>query len=500
MKKTSPTRFSLPSVLENGEDYKTEFKQKAEAGLDREITAFANSSGGKIYIGITDEGKIKGVNITNRLKSRIEDIAKNCDPKIPISIQALKKEKVLIVEVPESKDKPHRCFSGFYIRSGASSQKLSRNEIWEFMKDEELFEFDTRLCKKFIFKKHFDKKKLFFFLDKAKMKYSKRNYAQLLENLEVAEKKDSKIVFNNAGALFFSKNLNQLISHAEISCALFKGTDKFHDIIDRKIFNRDIINNIEDSVSFLKKHLRLEYHFPKGQLQRKEVLEIPEEALREALVNAVTHRNYLEERVSVTVEIYDDRVEIYNFGGLPKGLKRSEFGKKSVPRNKLIASLMLRTDYIEKMGTGIKKMRSLIKKAGLKPIKFNFTDFTTLTFYRKPLPGGYVIKSPEIVAMENLSEMLSKNFGLTIKRASKIIKILRSIEIGIFNIDSLSKTLGVSSRSIEKDIELLKKQGFIQFEGSRKTGKYKPTEKYKKLKEKYKLKSNALKVRNKSSE
>ena len=62
---------------------------------------------------------------------------------------------------------------------------------------------------------------------------------------------------------------------------------------------------------------------------------------------------------------------------------------------------------------------------------------------------------------------------------------------------SLSKTLGVSSRSIEKDIELLKNQGSIQFEGSRKTGKYKPTEKYKKLKEKYKLKSNALKVRNK---
>ena len=115
-------------------------------------------------------------------------------------------------------------------------------------------------------------------------------------------------------------------------------------------------------------------------------------------------------------------------------------------------------------------MRHLVRKAGLKPIKFKFTNFTTLTFYRKPLPGGYVIKSLEVVAMESLSEILSKNFGLTIKRSSKVIKILRSIELGIFNIDSLSKTLGVSSRSIEKDIELLKKQKFIQFEGSRKLG------------------------------
>ena len=58
----NPAYFNIPFVLENGEDYKTEFKQKPDAGLDREITAFANSSGGKIYIGITDDGKIKGIN------------------------------------------------------------------------------------------------------------------------------------------------------------------------------------------------------------------------------------------------------------------------------------------------------------------------------------------------------------------------------------------------------------------------------------------------------
>ena len=96
-------------------------------------------------------------------------------------------------------------------------------------------------------------------------------------------------MLNNAGALFFSKNLERIYPHAEVSCALFKGTEKIH-VIDRKIFNKDIISNIEDSVDFLKKHLRLEYKFPTGQLRRQEVLEIPEEALREALVNAITHR------------------------------------------------------------------------------------------------------------------------------------------------------------------------------------------------------------------
>lgn len=390
MKKPTPLK-NLQSVLKKGEDYKTEFKETVDNNLDREIVAFANASGGRIYIGVTDEGKIKGVNITNKLKRKIENIAKNCDPKIPVSFQEIKKEKILIIEVKESEDKPHCGTSNFYIRSGSTSRELRTREIREFMETEDLLSFDTVSCKQFNFKKDFDKKKLFSFMDRTGTKYSKRNYTQILENLEVAKRQGSKIILNNAGALFFSKNLERIFLHTETSCALFKGTDKSHDIIDRKIFNEDIISNVEYSMHFLKRNLRLEYKFPKGQLRREEVLEIPEEALREALLNAVTHRNYIFESTSVTVEIFDDRVEIYNFGVLPKKLKRSEFGKKSVFRNQLIADLMIKAKYINGRGTGVKKMRRLVRKAGLKPIKFEFSNFTTVTFYRRPLPGGNFI-------------------------------------------------------------------------------------------------------------
>ena len=469
----------LKFIFEKGEDYKTEFKEKADKSLAKEIVAFANSAGGQIYIGITDEGKIKGVDITNELKSQIEDIARKCDPKIPISLKAI--QNIIIVEVKESKDKPHRCSSGFYIRSGASSQKLSRDEIWGFMEEEELFRFDRQICKRFKLKEHFDKEKLFSFMDRTNMEYNRRNYIQILENLELIKRQNSKILFKNAGVLFFSKNLDKFFSHAEVSCALFKGTDKHHDIIDRKIFNRDIINNVEDSISFLKKHLRLEYHFPSGQLQRKEVLEIPEDALREALINAVTHRNYLREGVSVTVEIFDDRVEIYNFGTLPKDLKRSDFGKRSSPRNPLIAQLMLRAKYIERMGTGIKKMRGLVKKAGLKPIKFDFTTFTTLTFYRNSLSGG-IIKSPEVIAMENLIEKLKDYLSIKDKRANALLQILYQIENNTFSRSSFSKKHNMPLRTLDRNIIFLKKNNLISFEGSKRIGKHKVTEKYKALK------------------
>ncbi len=485
MKKSASVTPKLKFILESGEDSRTEFKERAEAGLDREMTAFANSSGGRIYIGISDDGKVKGIEITNRLRSRIEDIAKNCDPKIPVFLKELKKEKVLTVDVPESKNKPHRCSSGFYIRSGASSQKLNTAEIRDFMENEELLNFDKVPCQKFDFKKDFDREKLFAFMDRTEIKYSRRNYIQILENLGAAERRGSKVIFNNSGALFFSKNLNKFFSHAEISCALFKGTDKFHDIIDRKIFNKDIISNIEGSAGFLKKHLRLEYHFPKGQLQRKEILEIPEDALREALVNAVTHRNYLTQEASVTVEIYDDRVEIYNFGGLHKKLKKSEFGAKSVTRNKLIASLMLRAKYIERMGTGIKKMRRLVKKAGLAPIKFKFTDFTTVTFYRKPVAGASAFaKDAETIKREDLREKLSSALGIKNDTANRLLQMLDHIEKDSFFKKSFVKSYNVAMRTLNRRLTILKNHSLIVFEGSKKTGKYKVTEKYKQLKAK----------------
>ena len=142
------------------------------------------------------------------------------------------------------------CPERFYIRSGAHSRELKTSEILEFIEKEQDLKFDILPCKKFSFKKDFDKKKLFSFMDRAEMKYKKRDYIKLLKNLKVAKIKNSEVIFNNTGVLFFSKNLERTFPQAAISCALFKGTDKHHDIIDRKIFNEDIINNIDNSMIF----------------------------------------------------------------------------------------------------------------------------------------------------------------------------------------------------------------------------------------------------------
>ena len=234
-------------------------------------------------------------------------------------------------------------------------------------------------------------------------------------------------------------------------------------------------------MSFLWKNLRARHELIPRSTRRINVLEIPEDALREALVNAVTHRDYLNQGIYVDVEIFEDRVERYNFGTLPKDLKRSDFGKRSSPRNPLIAQLMLRAKYIERMGTGIRKMRRLVKKAGLKPIKFDFTTFTTLTFYRNSLSGG-IIKSPEVIAMDNLSRILIEKTGIHKKNIDRMLQILFQIENETFSKNSFSIKYNIPLRSLTRYITTLKKQKLISFEGSKRKGRYKITEKYKSFK------------------
>ena len=186
---------------------------------------------------------------------------------------------------------------------------------------------------------------------------------------------------------------------------IYQGKEKAV-VLDRKDYNSDLVSNVDLAMNFIKQYLPVRYKFT-GELTRKEIPQIPYEALREAVINAVTHRDYFEKGANVMVEMFDDRIEITNPGGLVKGLRPKDFGKKSVLRNPNIANLLHRIKYIEKMGTGISKIRTLIKSAGLRPVKFEFGTFFTTTFTRA------IKKEKEIIGVEKeiyepINEVLSE--------------------------------------------------------------------------------------------
>jgi len=209
-----------------------------------------------------------------------------------------------------------------------------------------------------------------------------------------------------------------------VTCALFKGKEKV-DVLDRKDFNGDLVSNVDNAMTFLERHISVRYEFD-GSPQRKEIPSVPFEALREAVVNALIHRNYFEKGANVMVEIFSDRIEISSPGGLVKGLKEEDFGTKSILRNPILADLFHRINYIERMGTGINRMQKFMKDAGKPPIKFKFTGFVSAIFLLADLQETSVKTSVKI------REMMTKNPNVTIPEiAEALSKTPRTIEMQI---------------------------------------------------------------------
>jgi len=152
---------SIDKLLELGEGQYIEFKESFDKSIQKEIVAFANASGGTIYLGISDTGILKGIGINNKLKSQIQDIAHNCDPSILIDLTEM--DSLLVIEIPEGKNKPYSCSTGFYMRMGANSQKMTRNEILSLAIKSGKVRFDEQICSNFDWK-DFDEDKFMYYL------------------------------------------------------------------------------------------------------------------------------------------------------------------------------------------------------------------------------------------------------------------------------------------------------------------------------------------------
>ena len=229
---------------------------------------------------------------------------------------------------------------------GANSQKMKRERIIDFLQAEGHIRFEEQFHPKFDFKKYYDPSKLSIFLKMAEITKNIDD-SVILENLGVAENVSGKLKMKNAGVLFFARSIETLCEQATITCAVFDGKERI-DILNRKDYYDDIITNINNALHFVKQELRVKYVMT-GEARRKENYEFPLEVFREAIVNAVSHRDYFLYGSHTTIEIFDDRIEISNPGGLPKGLSKKEFGTKAVRRNQIIAALLQRVKLVENM-------------------------------------------------------------------------------------------------------------------------------------------------------
>ncbi len=341
----------LAAVIALGEGFTTEFKRAEASGLGREMCAFANATGGVILIGVTDAGEIVGVHDHNASKSKIQSVARSADPPIAVDLTSI--DDVLCVTVPEQYGKPYSFGGKFFLRVGATTQQMSRDEIREFFFREGLVRFDESPCRKFNLETDLTLEVWRRFAKRARIPED-MDAIGALENLHLLT--DGEMT--NAGAWLLATDIGRFSVQAGVTCAVFRGKTKAH-ILDRKEFTRDVASNFQDSMAYIQSKLNTAL-LPNAR-GREERLELPEDALREALVNAIVHRDY-RSTANVQAYVFHDRLEIVSPGGLPAGMRERDLGTRSVPRNPLLFGVLYRMGLVEQIRSGIRRIRQLCRE------------------------------------------------------------------------------------------------------------------------------------------
>lgn len=363
---------TLSSLIALGEGFTTEFKQSMPSDLGREICAFANATGGVILIGVDDRGTVVGVRDHNRLKSQVQSTARSVDP--PVAVVVESEGDVLCVTVPEQHSKPYSFSGRFFIREGATCQQLSRDEIREFFFREGLILLDETPCNAFDPSVEITPARWAEFVERAGIDPG-LNPMTVLENLHLH--RDSGMT--HAGAWLLADDITRFTLQAGVTCAVFRGSTKTH-ILDRKEFKGNLYAIYQDVMAYFQAKLNSAL-IPNAQ-GRDERLELPESALREAVVNAIAHRDY-RRTASVQIYIFQDRVEIVTPGGLPAGMREEDLGSKSVPRNPLLFGLLYRMRLVEQIGSGIRRIHDACLEHGVAaPVVQVSPDWVTVTFPR----------------------------------------------------------------------------------------------------------------------
>lgn len=412
-------KTELLSLIASGEGLYLDLKQAVNSDLGKTIASFANSKGGQIIIGVTDKGEVLGHKLTNSESSKIQDFAQACDPAVDIHISRVdfsENTTVTIIAIPASDRAPHRSNKGYFLRQGSSSIKMGTVELIQYINAKGRLSFDDVVYGEEHWKRVFDIKLIDRYFSFSGIPSSgEDSQSRILRSLRAISADDLP---TNAGILFFTDSPRDFFPQSFVTCVAFKGATKI-DILDRQILKADVLNNVEDSLLFLKKHLNFSRIISKG-LGRNE-LEIPETALREAVVNAIIHRDYNIKGGNVAIEVYGDRVEISSPGPLPPGLDPKDFGNRSLARNSVLSDIMSRTPYMERLGSGIQRIRESLKRASLEDAAYEFGSFTCVVFKRGessnlasiPVNELYINNLEELLAFLEDQSNLASNVAVT---------------------------------------------------------------------------------------
>lgn len=353
----------LDERVSRGEGLHTEFKEwpLAPDAVAAELVAFANTDGGQLLIGVADDGTFVGVDDTDRVARQVDNAAtNNCEPPITAIQEVLAeggRPPVVVVNVPKGDMRPYRTSSGrYYIRTTSGRRDASREELLRlFQAAESLFYDETPLRGLGIGELELDA--LDNYLERTGQEELKDARERVLTNWGLTAKGDPTI----AGMVLFGREPQRHLPFAQINAARFPGRDSSAEPSDRKDLKGRLLDVIDEAERFLDLHLFTPHEIRGFEPEAKP--ELPKEALREAVVNAVAHRDYTI-RGPIRLFVFDDRVEIHTPGKPPNTV--TEDGMRlgvHVVRNPRIYARLSDAGLVTRAGTGVPRIIRLVREA-----------------------------------------------------------------------------------------------------------------------------------------
>ncbi len=454
------TLVELKQLVRGGESETLEFK--ASTGqLSRAagtLCAFLNGSGGRVLIGVTPDGSITGQTISDTTLRDIAQVFQRFDPPAPVRTQRMplpnSDREVLVFEAVPSEEHLLFSYDGRpYQRIGSTTsvmlqetyqrlllERAHARHRWENtpadVTDEELDEEEIRRTVR------------------TGIASGRLPASTPLEILDILDRLGLRLNDHliNAAVVVFGRRLLPHYPQCQLRLARFRGTDKTEFLDQRQVQGHALLL-LDEAMQFLTRHLPVAGRIEPGLFERVDEPLFPPIALREALVNALCHRDYSQPGGAVSVAVYDDRLEIWSDGTLPFGLKPDDLKRDhlSRPRNPLIAEVFYRRGLVERWGRGTQKIVELCVQAGHPEPEFiEQAGAVGVRF----LPSGYI--APHRIAHDLTA------------RQRRLLQVLATGETMSFGAVRSQAAPATPARTLRDDLLHLKRLGLV---GSRGRGR-----------------------------
>jgi len=403
------TKTELLELIKNGENSGVEFKRDTidNRTLAKELVAFANLRGGRVILGVDDDGSMLGVT-----RDRLEEwVMTTCRDKVrpelipyyEIIRDVEPGKDVAIVQVDRGWAVHHVWHNNhrtYYIRVGTQSREASVEELERLFQQRGTFRLEVRGVSGSSVD-DFDYRRLIDYFRRIRSQETpdmdnKNAWRNLLLNTEFLIEEDDTTPATVAGLLLFCSNPNRFLPQAGIDAVAYPGKEKDYAAKERSairgpmtaLFGSDgLVENglVEQAVEFTRRNTEVSTSLADGA-RREERWLYPEEAIREVIVNALVHRDYLLSGTTVELSIYENRLEVVSPGRLPNGItpQRMITGCRSA-RNQLLKDVMRDYGYLEHMGMGVprKIVKEMQKHNGTSPDLIENEELFTVRLWNK---------------------------------------------------------------------------------------------------------------------